>query len=145
MDKGEFVCEYRGELIIAAVGEEREKTSPSVFRYFFHHQGNKYCIDATPEPATNEHIPKLGRLVNHSAKYPNAKIKVVAIDQIPHLCLFTLREIGAGEEILYNYGIREKDLPFKVIELVSCLLTLNLSFLLQVNLESNVRNKMVLD
>jgi hypothetical protein len=35
-------------------------------------------------------------------------------DGTPHLCMFSLRCIGVGEEIVYNYGV--KKLPFDVVE-----------------------------
>lgn len=59
--------------------------------------------------------PKLGRLVNHSW-HPNSKTKVIMVDGTPHLCFFALRDIEIGEEILYDYGVPKRKLPFKVIE-----------------------------
>jgi len=64
-------------------------------------------VDATDETKSG---PIMGRLVNHSRR-GSAKMKVVTIDSIPHLCLFTLCEMLPGEQVLYDYGI--KNLPFK--------------------------------
>jgi len=72
-----------------------------------------WSIDATDEPATG---PRLGRLVNHSVRH-NAVPKVICVDKIPRLCLFASRQIFAGEQVLYNYGV--KHLPFE--DLVSAL------------------------
>lgn len=53
---------------------------------------------------------RLGRLINHSRKY-TAKPKVIEIDGVPHVCFFASRDMNAGEELLFDYGIR--NLPFK--------------------------------
>lgn len=76
-------------------------------------------IDATEEP-TSALI--LGRLINHGEKSEiNAKMRLIPVDHIPALCLFALRDIQLGEEILYDYGI--KDLPWKKKIIVSPVLT----------------------
>lgn len=68
-----------------------------------------YSIDATAEPETG---PKLGRLVNHGeGKETNVKLATLDVSGQPTLCLFALRNIEKGEELLYNYGI--SDLPWK--------------------------------
>ena len=51
----------------------------------------------------------LGRLVNHSRR-PTAKMKVVSVDGIPHLCLFAICDMTAGQQVVYDYGV--KNLPF---------------------------------
>lgn len=52
----------------------------------------------------------LGRLVNDDVN-PNAKVRIISISRIPHLCLFALRDIQPGEEITYDYG--GYDLPWR--------------------------------
>lgn len=51
----------------------------------------------------------LGRLVNHSRR-PTAKMRVLSVDGIPHLCLFAISDMIAGQQVLYDYGV--KNLPF---------------------------------
>lgn len=63
-----------------------------------------YSIDASVDDGS------LGRLVNDDSN-PNAKVKVISISRIPHLCLFALRDIQSGEEITYDYG--GYDLPWR--------------------------------
>lgn len=64
--------------------------------------------DATAEPNKG---CKLGRLVNHGVrKEINAKMKVLKADGKPALCLFALKDILPGHEILYDYG--QKDYPW---------------------------------
>ena len=69
-----------------------------------------YCsIDATDEPSRG---PLLGRLVNHGEKKEiNAKTRILQTNRKPAMCLFALKVINVGEEILYDYGV--KDLPWK--------------------------------
>ena len=62
-----------------------------------------FSIDATPEPELSG--PKLGRLVNHGDKATqrNARMKIV---DGPVLALYATKSIAAGEQILYDYGIK---------------------------------------
>ncbi|XP_053301945.1 uncharacterized protein LOC128460698 isoform X3 [Pleuronectes platessa] len=53
----------------------------------------------------------LGRLVNDDHISPNAKMKYLNVQGKPHLCLFAIRDIVAGEEITYNYG--DSDWPWR--------------------------------
>jgi len=82
-----------------------------------------YSIDATSEVSTG---CRLSRLVNHSKKAV-AKMKVMVIDGLPHLCLFALADISAGTQVLYDYGI--KNLPFE--DRVSCIQCISHTALLQ--------------
>jgi histone-lysine N-methyltransferase SETD8 len=62
-----------------------------------------FSVDATKES------PYLGRLVNHSARKPNLKTKIVEIKSIPHLVLVAKRQIDVGEELCYDYGDRTRE------------------------------------
>ena len=71
-------------------------------RYYLikHHiQANRdLAIDAThPESG-------LGRYANHSKFEPNMKAKVLFLDEVHVVCFFALRNIIAGEELLWDYG-----------------------------------------
>ncbi|XP_033101539.1 uncharacterized protein LOC117104801 [Anneissia japonica] len=106
---GEFLMQYHGLLLSADEGSALEDQASSGYRYFFSFQKKELCMDATEEPVSG---PILGRLVNHGEKREiNAKVKVLVISGKPALCLFSLRNIAEGEEILYDYGV--KDLPWK--------------------------------
>ena len=52
----------------------------------------------------------LGRLINHSRKNSNCQPKVFVVRDQPRLILVALREIEIGEELLYDYGERRKDI-----------------------------------
>lgn len=106
--KGAFVVEYKGDLIerTAALKRDRlysENGNVGCYMYYFEHAGKQYCVDATAE------TPYLGRLVNHSAKRPNCVTKAVEVEGEPRLILVAMRDIDPGEELLYNYGERDKE------------------------------------
>ncbi|XP_048370656.1 N-lysine methyltransferase KMT5A isoform X2 [Sphaerodactylus townsendi] len=105
-NRGEFVVEYHGDLIEITDAKKREAVyaqdpSTGCYMYYFQYLSKTYCVDATKE--TN----RLGRLINHS-KCGNCQTKLHDIDGVPHLILVALRDIKAGEELLYDYGDRSR-------------------------------------
>ncbi|KAK1904859.1 N-lysine methyltransferase KMT5A [Dissostichus eleginoides] len=99
--KGDFVVEYRGELVNSEESQRRRRiyhVSCAVFMFDFYWQERTWCVDAAQEDSS------LGRLVNDDHKHPNCKMKKVVAENKPHLCLFALRDINPGEEITYDYG-----------------------------------------
>uniref|UniRef100_A0AAV2ML65 SET domain-containing protein n=1 Tax=Knipowitschia caucasica TaxID=637954 RepID=A0AAV2ML65_KNICA len=106
--KGDFVVEYRGDLITWEESQRRRRTyhrASAVFLYEFYWKEKIWCIDASREDGS------LGRLVNDDHRHPNCKMKRVIIEGKPHLFLFALREIHPGQEIPYDYG--GKDWPWR--------------------------------
>ena len=63
-----------------------------------------YSIDASEETG------RLGRLINHSKKNPNVKTTVIEFNKQPHLVFIAIKDIAAGEEILYDYGERKQEI-----------------------------------
>ena len=105
--RGDFVCEYAGEMITYARAKEREAKyalDPAIgcYMYFFEHKTKSWCIDATAE--TN----RLGRLLNHSKLGGNCHTKLFEINAKPYLILVAARDIRPGEELTYDYGDRNK-------------------------------------
>ena len=49
-------------------------------------------------------------MINHCRKQSNLSPKVVVADSCPHLVFVAARDIVSGEELLYDYGERRKDL-----------------------------------
>lgn len=47
--------------------------------------------------------------MNHSKKSPNAQPKIFTINGVPRLCLMATKDIAIGDELLYDYGERRKD------------------------------------
>ncbi|XP_065909029.1 histone-lysine N-methyltransferase SETMAR-like [Dysidea avara] len=103
--KGEFVCEYVGELIPLSNAKNKLSTLPPadpcfVLIYKEHFGTVKTlctCIDATVKGNT-------ARFINHSCD-PNLVMLPVRSDSIvPRLCLFTLRAVTMGTELCFSYG-----------------------------------------
>ncbi|XP_068748439.1 histone-lysine N-methyltransferase set-1-like isoform X1 [Montipora capricornis] len=107
-DRGQFVCEYAGELVDYQIAMEREKfyegkTEFGCYMYYFTFKNKKMCVDATKESG------RLGRLLNHSKSAANCATRLVSVKDKPYLILETTRDVRAGEELLYDYGERSKD------------------------------------
>ncbi|XP_034056095.1 uncharacterized protein LOC117535690 isoform X1 [Gymnodraco acuticeps] len=105
---GDFLIEYRGELISQQECETRLERYPvrlKGFMFEFHFDGKLWCVDAAKEHES------LGRLVNDNHRNPTAKMKRLSVQGKPHLCLFAERDISPGEEITYNYG--DSDWPWR--------------------------------
>lgn len=105
--KGDFVCEYAGDMVSYQVAKKREElyaqdTSVGCYMYFFEYKTKIWCIDATEE------TERLGRLLNHSKTGGNCRTQLIEIDSKPHLILVAARDINPGEEMLYDYGDRNK-------------------------------------
>ena len=50
-----------------------------------------------------------GRMIYHSKTHSNMNTKLIDIAGTPHLCFFSTKVINDGEELLYDYGDRRKD------------------------------------
>ena len=59
-------------------------------------------IDATEEEC-------YGKLINHSKKKANLLPKVVTVDNTPRLIFIAKKDIDCGQELLYDYGDRNKE------------------------------------
>ncbi|XP_057314569.1 N-lysine methyltransferase KMT5A-B-like isoform X2 [Hydractinia symbiolongicarpus] len=107
LSKGDFVCEYVGDLVDVKEARCREaeyEKDPKFgcYMYFFDYKNKKYCVDATKESG------KIGRLLNHSKTQSNVCTKLFPIGETPHLILVASKEIALDEELLYDYGDRSK-------------------------------------
>ncbi|KAG1940493.1 N-lysine methyltransferase KMT5A [Pimephales promelas] len=99
--KGDFVVEYRGDMINEAELQRRRKryhASCAAFMFDFKWRGKTWCIDASREDGS------YGRIANDCHNHPNCKMKKIDVNGKPHLCLFALNDIKEGEEIAYDYG-----------------------------------------
>ncbi|XP_052429748.1 uncharacterized protein LOC127971029 isoform X3 [Carassius gibelio] len=103
-EKGDFLLEYRGDLISKEECERRQRIyhdALKVFMFEFRYNGKLLCVDAARDDGS------LGRLVNDDHINPNSRMKTIRVDGKPHLCLFATRSICPGEEITYDYGDSE--------------------------------------
>ncbi|XP_043076455.1 inactive histone-lysine N-methyltransferase 2E-like [Puntigrus tetrazona] len=100
-EKGDFLLEYRGDLIDREECERRQRIyhdALKVYIFEFRYNGKLLCIDAARDDGS------LGRLVNDDHINPNSRMRTISADGKPHLCLFATKSICPGEEITYNYG-----------------------------------------
>ena len=67
-----------------------------------------FSIDAT------KHKSRLCRYANDAPmKESNATMKMKVFNKYPRLCLFALKDLKAGEEILYDYGEKAESLAWR--------------------------------
>ncbi|XP_063900128.1 N-lysine methyltransferase KMT5A-B-like isoform X2 [Zophobas morio] len=111
--KGDFICEYSGELIGKKEADLREvkygkDPECGCYMYYFKFKENVHCVDATL-------TGRIGRFINHSAKAAlfilsaaNLVTKAMEVSGVPRLFFFAKRHILKGEELLYDYGDRSK-------------------------------------
>ena len=102
---GDILLQYCGEVIShkeALAQEEKYGSDSSIGSYMFYYSYNniKYCIDASEDDG------RYGRLVNHSRRNDNCKMKLFIVDNQPQLYLVAKRDIDVGEELTYDYGDR---------------------------------------
>nr|P45975.2 RecName: Full=Histone-lysine N-methyltransferase Su(var)3-9; AltName: Full=Histone H3-K9 methyltransferase; Short=H3-K9-HMTase; AltName: Full=Lysine N-methyltransferase 1; AltName: Full=Protein suppressor of variegation 3-9 [Drosophila melanogaster]CAB93768.2 histone-lysine N-methyltransferase, H3 lysine-9 specific [Drosophila melanogaster] len=114
--KGEFVCEYIGEIITSDEANERGKAYDDNGRTYLFDldyntaQDSEYTIDAA-------NYGNISHFINHSCD-PNLAVFPCWIEHLnvalPHLVFFTLRPIKAGEELSFDY-IRadNEDVPYE--------------------------------
>ena len=70
---------------------------------YYKHDSRKMCIDATAEDES------VGRLINHSIKNANLKMRVVVADKgMPQVVFIASKEIHPEDELAYDYGERRK-------------------------------------
>lgn len=102
--KGEFVCEYVGEIITHDEAEKRGKLYDArgrtyLFDLDFNSSDNPYTVDAAL-------YGNVSHFINHSCE-PNLGVWAVWIDcldpNLPNLALFALREIEKDEELTFDY------------------------------------------
>lgn len=102
--KGEFVCEYIGEIITHEEAERRGKIYDECGRTYlfdldFNSSDNPYTIDAGI-------YGNVSHFINHSCE-PNLGVWAVWINcldpNLPNLALFALREIQKDEELTFDY------------------------------------------
>ncbi|XP_067648563.1 histone-lysine N-methyltransferase Su(var)3-9 isoform X1 [Eurosta solidaginis] len=119
--KGEYVCEYVGEIITSEEANDRGQTYDAIGRtYLFDLDYNTsgesvYTIDAAL-------YGNISHFINHSCN-PNLAVFPFWINNLdismPRLAFFTLRPIKAGEELTFDY-VRSDYENLSAAEKVSC-------------------------
>ncbi|KAM3596650.1 uncharacterized protein V6R79_018521 [Siganus canaliculatus] len=99
-----FVVEYRGKVSSIQKPRPKQRCGGDVFEFSW--DGGCWRIDASSEDGS------LGRLVKDDPINPNCEVKKIVSDGKPHLCLFAVKEISAGDEITYSY--RDSTYPWRL-------------------------------
>ena len=93
---GEWVGEYRGEVLNAAEGQRRRlskgSTSPS------------YLLQMGPRFIDAEQYGNALRFINHTCVAPNCRYEQVWVEGYLHIVVIALRPISEGEELTASYG-----------------------------------------
>ncbi|KAJ0237151.1 Histone-lysine N-methyltransferase SUVR3 [Hirschfeldia incana] len=112
--KGQFICEYAGELLTTAEARRRQTIydklrstqqsfSSALLVIREHLPSGEAClrinIDATS-------IGNVARFINHSCDGGNLSTVLLRSSGalVPRLCFFAARDIAAGEELCFSYG-----------------------------------------
>ncbi|OVA00895.1 SET domain [Macleaya cordata] len=113
LPRGEFICEYAGELLTTQEARKRQKKydelalnsrfSAALLVVREHLPSGKAClrinIDAT-------RVGNIARFINHSCDGGNLTTVLVRNSGalLPRLCFFASRDIVEGEELAFSYG-----------------------------------------
>ncbi|XP_022905254.1 histone-lysine N-methyltransferase SUV39H2-like isoform X2 [Onthophagus taurus] len=108
--RGEFICEYVGEVISHDEAEKRGKIYDSrgrtyLFDLDYNSSDNPYTVDAAK-------FGNVSHFINHSCE-PNIGVWAVWVDcldpNLPRLGLFALRSIAKNQELTFDYRMNNGD------------------------------------
>ncbi|KAK3085105.1 hypothetical protein FSP39_024330, partial [Pinctada imbricata] len=110
--EGEFLIDYKGELISSEEGKKRyDSLSVKLgsFLFFFTCRKKKLCIDAT----FTKGLCRFGNDAGPGDRMENSEMRMVYSEKLkrPFLALFAKRQILKGEEIRYDYN--DINLPWR--------------------------------
>ena len=107
ISKGQFVCEYAGEVIGEPEAElrneqdRREKTGNYIY-WIRENFGEKNVTQTIVDPTS---LGNIGRYLNHSCN-PNLLACPVRVDcLVPRIAFFAARDIKSEEELTFDYGV----------------------------------------
>ena len=110
LKKGEFISEYRGDLIDAKEAKIRDENyskdpNAGCYMYYFRFNERVQCVDPTSEYKYGNEI---GRLLNHSSE-PNVISEIYKLDGQPRIILKAKDEITSGTELEFDYADLSKE------------------------------------
>jgi len=99
----EMVIEYVGDVIRPVLADDRERRyeKQGIGSSYLFRIDLDYVVDATK-------CGNLARFVNHSCE-PNCYAKVIKIDQVSKIVIYSKQTIAIGEEITYDYKFPIED------------------------------------
>ncbi|KHN77835.1 putative histone-lysine N-methyltransferase lin-59 [Toxocara canis] len=97
IQKGQFVCEYVGEVVSTETFDARNERSYRAYR-------NHYALNLCPGFVIDAYRKgNMARFVNHSCA-PNCEMQRWSVNGQHRIGLFALRSIDKGEELTYDYN-----------------------------------------
>uniref|UniRef100_F1KQR0 Histone-lysine N-methyltransferase lin-59 n=1 Tax=Ascaris suum TaxID=6253 RepID=F1KQR0_ASCSU len=97
LQKGQFVCEYVGEVVSMETFDARNAHSYRAFR-------NHYALNLCPGYVIDAYQKgNIARFVNHSC-VPNCEMQRWSVNGQHRIGLFALRVVAKGEELTYDYN-----------------------------------------
>ena len=107
ISKGEYICQYDGELITSNILKERNHEyntsgAGSFVILEFKFQDKKWALDATIENGS------FSCLINHSKKFQNVKPTVSNLNGKPSVFFIATKDISKDEELFFDYGDNSK-------------------------------------
>lgn len=107
LKKGQYVCEYAGDLINKEEAKQREEEYRQNDEGCYIMNVEDMAIDATRS------FDRYGRYINHARKNTNVKLfRALVVNGRKRVAIMATRDISQGEELLYDYGIRDAALPW---------------------------------
>ncbi|KAE9366847.1 hypothetical protein N431DRAFT_351183 [Stipitochalara longipes BDJ] len=97
VQKGDYLSEYAGEVISSAEAERRGIIYDRKFLSFLFDLNGDWVIDAA-------RFGNKTRFINHADNEKNCEAKIVLVNGEHRIKFVALRDINAGEELLFNYG-----------------------------------------
>jgi len=117
IERGQFVCEYAGEIIDLTEAQRRSNSDNENYIFVINEHFSGHVMTTVIDSTV---IGNIGRYINHSCE-PNCMIVPVRVDSlIPRLAIFAMKDIQCNEEITYHYG-GEGSRPQNNLSDVKCL------------------------
>lgn len=99
--RGEFVCEYAGELLSSAEAARRQRRAVPNYIFVVREHSRSGTWRTIIDPT---HTGNVGRFANHSCD-PNLAVHLVRVASlVPRIALFASRDVPALEELTISYG-----------------------------------------
>lgn len=105
IERSTIIGRYEGVRLNKEQGEAREGAlggGVPCYMFWFVWRSRWHCVDATDST-------HMSRFINHSRRHHNVRPKLVVQDFEPVIVFVTTRRIEEGEEILFDYGDRRRD------------------------------------
>ena len=110
--KQSFVCEYKASVV------ERDERGKREFRHHYNTMGcymvdvahsvgkGKVTLDATDQ------LHNYGRYINHAINANIRPWRLIHVRGKLRMGFMSIRDIEDGEELAWDYGVRDKEIPF---------------------------------